>query len=210
MARAVMNQIIRHGEVRRGRLGIEMADLTPDLAKKLGVNTLEGAVLAVVQPGSPADKAGLKEGDVVTALNNRPIRMAAELRARLGLTPVGEEVDMRYLRGSAARSVRVQIAPPELASSEGQLVPQLPGIRVFDIQRGSALFQRLQGGGVVVTAVEQGSVAWNAGFRPGDIIYAVNRRRINTGTELQAALRGAQAHAVGLLRGDFSLTIMLR
>jgi serine protease Do/serine protease DegQ len=210
MARAVMNQIIRHGEVRRGRLGIEMADLSPDLAKKLGVNTLEGAVLAVVQPGSPADKAGLKEGDVVTALNNRPIRQAAELRARLGLTPIGEEVDMRYLRGGAVRNVRMQIAPPEVQGSEGATVPQLPGLRVFDIQRGSALFQRLQGGGIVVTSVEQGSVAWNAGFRPGDIIYAVNRRRIQSGAEFQGALRGAQGYAVSFLRGDFNLTIMLR
>ena len=210
MARAVMNQIIRHGEVRRGRLGIEMADLTPELAKKLGVNTLDGAMLAVVQPGSPADKAGFKEGDVVTALNGRPIRHAAELRARLGLTAIGEEVEMRTLRGSAQRNTRVQIAAPEVSSSEGLAVPQLPGMRVFDIQRGSALFQRLQGGGVVVTTVEQGSSAWNAGFRPGDIIYAVNRRRINTGTELQASLRGAQAYAVSFLRGDFNLTITLR
>ena len=210
MARAVMNQVIKHGEVRRGRLGIEMADLTPELAKKLGVNTLDGALLTVVQPGSPADKVGLKEGDVVTALNGRPIRHASELRARLGLTAIGEEVEMRTLRGNAQRNTRVQIAAPEVSSSEGLAVPQLPGMRVFDIQRGSALFQRLQGGGVVVTTVEQGSSAWNAGFRPGDIIYAVNRRRINTGTELQASLRGAQAYAVSFLRGDFNLTITLR
>jgi len=89
MARAVMNQIIRHGEVRRGRLGIEMADLTQEIAKKLGVNTLDGAVIAVVQSGSPAEKSGLREGDVVTALNGRAIHNAAELRARLGLTAVG-------------------------------------------------------------------------------------------------------------------------
>ena len=86
----------------------------------------------------------------------------------------------------------------------------VPGLRVIEIQRGSPLFQRLQGGGLVVSAVDQNSNAWNAGFRPGDIIYAVNRRRINTGTELQAALRGVQAYAVSFLRGDFNLTITLR
>ena len=210
LARAVMNQIIKHGEVRRGRLGIEMADLTPELAKKLGVNTLDGAVLAVVQPGSPADKAGIKEGDVVIALNGRPITHAAELRARLGLTAIGEEVEMRINRGGAARTVRTRIAPPDLSAGNGQAIAQLPGMRVIVIERGSPLFQRLQGGGLVVSAVEQNSTAWVAGFRPGDIIYSVNRRRIQTAAELQTALRGAQSYAVGLLRGDFTLTITLR
>ena len=210
MARAVMNQIIRHGEVRRGRLGIEMADLTPELSKKLGVNTLDGAVMAVVQAGSPADKAGIREGDVVIALNGRPIRHASELRARLGLTAIGEEVEMRINRGGTMRTIRTRIAAPDVSTGEGIAIPQLPGMRVIEIQRGSPLFQRLQGGGLVVSAVEQNSVAWIAGFRPGDIIYAVNRRRMNTATELQAALRGAQSYAVGLLRGDFNLTIMLR
>ncbi len=210
MARAVMNQIIRHGEVRRGRLGIEMADLTQEIAKKLGVNSLEGALIAVVQAASPAEKSGLRQGDVVTALNGRAIRNATELRARLGLTPIGEEVEMRINRGGAARTVRTQIAPPDVSTGEGQAIPQLAGMRVVEIQRGSPLFQRLQGGGLVVSAVEQNSAAWVAGFRPGDIVYAVNRRRMQTAAELQAALRGAQSYTVGLLRGDFNLTIVLR
>ncbi len=210
MARAVMNQIIKFGEVRRGRLGIEMADLTPELAKKLGVNTLDGAVMAVVQAGSPADKAGIKEGDVVTALNGRPIHHAAELRARLGLTAIGDEVEMRLSRGGTARTVRTRIAPPDVSGGDGQAIAQLPGMRVIMIERGSQLHQRLQGGGLVVSAVEQNSTAWVAGFRPGDIIYSVNRRRVQTAAELQTALRGAQSYAVGLLRGDFSLTITLR
>ncbi len=210
MARAIMNQIIRHGEVRRGRLGIEMADLTQELSKKLGVNTLDGAIIAVVQAGSPAEKSGIREGDVVTALNGRPIRNAAELRARLGLTPIGEEVEMRLLRGNAARMVRTRIAAPDVSTGEGQAIAQLPGMRVIEIQRGSPLFQRLQGGGLVVSAVDPNSVAWVAGFRPGDIIYSVNRRRMQTAAELQNALRGAQSYAVGLLRGDFNLTITLR
>ncbi len=210
MARAVMNQIIKHGEVRRGRLGIEMADLNPEIAKKLGVNTLDGAVIAVVQPGSPADKSGLREGDVVTALNGRAIRSATELRARLGLTAIGEEVEMRVSRAGTTRAVRTKIVAPDVSGGDGQTVAQLPGLRVIEIQRGSPLFQRLHGGGLVVSAVEQNSAAWVAGFRPGDIIYVVNRRRIQTAAEFQTSLRGAQSYAVGLLRGDFTLTITLR
>ncbi len=211
MARAVMNQLIRHGEVRRGRLGIEMGDLNAEVAKKLGVTSLEGAVIGGVQKGSPAEKAGLREGDVVTHLNTRPIRSAAELRARLGLTPVGEEVELRLNRTGAQRAVRVQIAPPQAAEGgEGAAVAQLPGMRVIEIQRGSPLFQRMQGGGLVVTAVEPNGAAFGAGFRAGDIIYAVNRRRIQTAAELQNALRGAERYAISLLRGDFSLTIIVR
>ncbi len=210
MTRAVMNQIVRYGEVRRGRLGIEMVDLTPELAKKLGVSTLEGAVVAGVQPASPAEKAGLRERDVIVALNTRPIRNAAELRARLGLTPVGEDVELRINRGGTMRSLRTQIAAPqEIGGGEGQAVPQLPGMRVVEIERGSPLYKRIQG--LIVSAVEQDSRAWQAGFRPADIIYAVNRRRIRTLTELQAALRGAErGFTVALLRGDFNLTITVR
>jgi serine protease Do/serine protease DegQ len=212
MARAVMAQIVRFGEVRRGRLGIEMADLTPALAQKLGVAAQEGAMVAAVQPGSPAEKAGLRERDVVVALNGRPIRAAAELRARLGLTPVGEEIELRLQRGAETRSIRTRIAAPQEASAaEGQAVPQLPGLAVIEIERGSPLYQRLRGGGLVVAAVEQGSRAFQAGFRAADIIFAVNRRRVQTLAEFQAAAKGAQGgYAVSLLRGDFNVTIIVR
>jgi serine protease Do/serine protease DegQ len=212
MARAVMEQIVRYGEVRRGRLGVEIADLTPEVARKLGVGTLEGALVASVQPGSPAEKSGLRERDVVVALNGRAIRSAAELRARLGLTPVGEEVELRVLRGNESRTIRARIAAPhEVSGVEGRAVPQIPGMSVVEIERGSPLYQRLQGGGLVVTAVEPGSRAHQAGFRPGDIIYAVNRRRVHTLAEFQAALRGGQGgNSVSFLRGDFNVTVVVR
>jgi len=91
---------------------------------------------------------------------------------------------------------------------------------VVEIERGSPLFERLRGGGLVVAAVEANSRALQAGFRPGDIIYAVNRRRVQTVAEFQGLLRAAQqvpsggnaerGYAVSLLRGDFSLTIIVR
>ncbi|MBI4192953.1 MAG: PDZ domain-containing protein, partial [Betaproteobacteria bacterium] len=210
MARAVMGQIVRYGEVRRGRLGIEMGDLSPELAKKIGIGVLEGAVVATVQPGSPAEKAGLRAQDVVIALNGRPIRNAAELRARLGLTPIGDEVELRVNRGGETRALRARIAAPqEYAQGEGQSIPQLAGLQVVEIERGSPLYQRIQG--LIVAAVERQSRAWQYGFRPGDIIYAVNNRRMRTLAEFQAALRGAErGYAVSLLRGDSSVTITIR
>ncbi|HSQ03898.1 MAG TPA: Do family serine endopeptidase, partial [Burkholderiales bacterium] len=138
MARGVMNQIVRYGEVRRGRLGIEMTELTPELAKKLGVNTLDGAVVATVQQGSPAAKAGLRERDIIVSMNGRPIRSPMELRARLGLVAVGEDVEFRVQRGTEARTIRAKVgAPEQVAGGDGHPLAQLPGLRVVEIERGS-------------------------------------------------------------------------
>lgn len=212
MARAVMSQIVRFGEVRRGRLGITMTDLTPALAKKLGVSASAGAAITAVQPGSPAANAGLRERDVILALNGRPIGSSGALRARLGLTPVGEEIEMRIARGAEVITIRTRVAAPHaLAGADGRTLPQLPGLAVLEIERGSPLFERLQGGGLVVTAVEQKSRAWQAGFRPGDIIYAVNRQRVQTIAKLQGFIgRARNGFAVSLLRGDFQITIIVR
>jgi serine protease Do/serine protease DegQ len=210
MSRAVLSQIVKYGEVRRGRLGVEMVDLTSEIAKKLGVTSLEGVGIAAVQPGSPAEKAGLRERDVVTTMNGRQLHTAAELRTRLALTPIGEEVELKVLRAGEARTIRVRIAAvQQMSASEGQAVPQLPGMRVVEIERGSPLYQRIQG--VIVAAVEEGSRAWQAGLRTGDIVYAVNRKRVRTLAEFFSALRGVEhGYTVSLVRGDFTLSLVIR
>jgi serine protease Do/serine protease DegQ len=210
MVRAVVDQIVRFGEVRRGRLGIEMVDLNTEIAKKLGLSTLDGVLIAAVQSGSPADKAGLRQHDLVIAMNGRTLKSAAELRAKLGLTAIGEDAELRIVRGGEQRTLRVKIAAPQqMSAAVGTSVPQLPGMRVVEIERGSPLYQRIQG--LVVSAVDERSRAWSAGFRPADIIYAVNRRRVRTLGEFQAALRAAErGYTVSLLRGDFDLSIVVR
>jgi Do/DeqQ family serine protease len=212
MARIVMGQIARFGEVRRGRLGIDMIDLTPAIAAKLGVGAQEGVAIAGVHADSPAEKAGLREQDVVVALNGRAVRAAAELRARLGLTPVGEEVELRVLRGKEARNVRARIAPPmKPATAGGKSVPQLPGMSVVEIEKGSPLYRQLRGGGLIVSEVEEGSRAFQAGFRPADLVYAVNGRRVQTLAQFQKLAGSAKgSYNVSLLRGDSGLTIIVR
>jgi Do/DeqQ family serine protease len=213
MSRAVLTQIVKFGEVRRGRLGIDMIDLNPEIAKRLGVSTLEGVGVAAVQPGSPAEKGGLRERDVIVAMNGRALHSAAELRARLALTAIGEELELRILRGGETRNVRVRIAAvQQVSGGDGQTiaVPQLGGMRVVEIERGSPLYQRTQGA-LVVATVTEGSPAWQAGLRAGDIIYAVNRRRIRTVAEFVAALRSAErGYTISLVRGDFNLSIVIR
>ena len=109
MARQVMEQLLRHGEVRRGQLGVVVQDLTPDLARALGVEARDGAVIAEVGRGSPAEGAGLRRGDVVVAMEGTPVRGPADLRNRVGLTPVGATVTLTVLRENRRRQVAVAI-----------------------------------------------------------------------------------------------------
>jgi S1-C subfamily serine protease len=116
------------------------------------------------------------------------------------------------LRGADGRNIKTKIAAPQEVSDKGGLaVPQLPGMKVVEIERGSELHARLRGGGLVVASVDKGSRAFQAGFREADIIYGVNRRRVQTAQEFQAATKAAKGgYSVAVLRGDFNITIVVR
>ncbi len=109
MARDVMAQLTRYGEVRRGHIGIAIQDLTPDLSRALGTPRTEGALIARVEPGSAAQRAGLRSSDLVIALNRGPIHNASELRNRIGLSQVGDVIELGIVRGGAERQVAVRI-----------------------------------------------------------------------------------------------------
>ncbi len=208
IARAVMAQLIRYGEVRRGRLGVSMQDLTPALARTLGVTAREGAVLAQVQPGSPAAAAGLREGDVVLSIGNRPVRGSADLRTRLGLAPVGETLDLRVARGAEERRVQVRIGEVEAGGTAGaETVAQLTGAALANAERAAGGAKEPV---IYVARVEPGSNAFRLGVRGGDLIIGVNRKRVGTVADLAAALRGNERVALNLLRGDVLLTIPVR
>ena len=198
MARAVMEQLIRFGEVRRGRLGISMEDVVG----------ADGAKIAEVQPDSPAAAAGLKPGDVVLALNGHPVRGAAELRARLGIVPVGETVELKVQRGKEVHVLKARIAEIEKGQIAGaRTVPELPGAALADAER------RTAGGSaraVLVTSVEAGSAAFEHGLRGGDLIIGVNQRRVMSVQQLDAALRTKGRIALNVLRGDTLLAIQVR
>jgi Do/DeqQ family serine protease len=109
MARQVMDQLISYGEIRRGQIGVAIQDLTPDLAQALGTRHTEGAVIARVVPGSPAERAGLRPNDLIVAINGAPMRSGTDLRNRVGLSRIGDEVDLTVERGGAERNVNVRI-----------------------------------------------------------------------------------------------------
>ena len=113
MARLAMEQIIEFGEVRRGRLGVVIQDITPDLAKGLRLEILDGALISQVMPGSPAETAGLKPGDVILSVDGERVRSVADLRNKIGLMRIGEEVELETLRRGKKRRVILAIGPAD-------------------------------------------------------------------------------------------------
>jgi Do/DeqQ family serine protease len=109
MARRVMDQLIHYGEVKRGRIGVSIQDLTPDLAQAMNVKRTNGAVIAKVEPGSAADHAGLKTGDLVVAANGVPVHSGTQLYTAIGLTRIGDDVNLTIDRGGSERSVNVKV-----------------------------------------------------------------------------------------------------
>lgn len=202
MASAVMKQIIEHGEVRRGRIGVSIQDLTPDLAEALGVKDAYGAVVGSVEENSPAAKAGLQAGDIIVALDGRPISGSADLRNRVGLAPVDSEVEVSWLRDGESHSagVRVEAENGGTTGAANALPDRLAG----------ATFQDASGN-VFVEAVEPDSPAARAGIRPGDVIAAVNRQPVKSVTDLRRLLGEARGTvALDLFRGGSRLLLVVR
>ena len=210
MVRQVMEQILRFGEVRRGRLGVSTSDVTPEVAKQLGIRASEGAVIAAVSPGSAADKAGLKKGDVLISANGRPIRGSVDVRNRVGLTPVGEEIVLGVERRGARFEVRARIGELyAVTGNPGEAVPQLAGARVANIEPGMPMYGQIEG--VIVVSIDPGSAAARNGLRPGDIVYGVGRRRVHSVKEFLTALRAGESPLrLTLLRGEYRITLVIR
>jgi Do/DeqQ family serine protease len=201
MAKSVLAQLQRHGEVRRGRLGVAAQDLTPEIGEALGIGVVQGAVISQVDSGSPAERAGVRIGDVVVSIDGRPVSDAGDLRNAVGLAPIGDELRLTVLRDGREKTLRAEVAPVAAGIEAGQAgVPLLTG----------ALLLEESEEGVLVGEVEPGSRAWRLGLRPKDLIRGVNRRPVGSLAELRAALeRAGRAVALNLERGNTDLLIVI-
>jgi serine protease Do len=222
MARSVMDQLLKGGKVRRGMLGLTIQQVTPDLASSLGLSNVRGALVSSVQPGSPAERAGLKRGDVITAINGAPVSDSNSLRNQIARTQPGTEVSLTIARDSSEQQVRVTLGelPADKsraavgdgsgdASNTGKL-----GISVEILT--PALASRLDlpssAQGLVVTGVDPTGPAAAAGIRENDLIEEVNRQPVRSVADLQAALQRTGERPALLLinrRGD-SLFLTVR
>jgi len=210
MARSIMMQLIEHGEVRRGQLGVVIQDLTHDLAGAMGIKQATGAVIAQVVEGSAADKAGLKVGDVVTAINGKAVHSSAQLRNAVGLLRVGEKVKLEIIRDGRKRTVHARIAEPKRTTAEAAgLSEHLSGAVLGVIEDNHPLAGKVEG--VEVIDVERGSAAARAGLRQGDIIISVNRQPVSSVEEVRrAAEAGQHSILLNIRRGNGALFLVIQ
>ena len=210
MASAVMAQLLRHGEVRRGRIGVFVQDLTPDLADALGVGTEKGAVITQVESGSPAERAGLEAGDVVVEVDGDSVKDASDLRNRVGLVERGRKLTIGYFRDGRRHSATVEVGEIlETSLSGDETTPQLAGARFTNIPDDHPAHGKVTG--VLLAEVAPGSPAWQFGLREGDIIHAVNRQPVRTVSEFQRAVKDSdRVLALNVLRGNAQLFVVIR
>ena len=192
MAQQITAQLVKYGEVKRGFLGAQLQDLDPNLAEAFGIKTKRGAVLVNVVEGSPAARAGMLPGDVVTSVNGKTVSNAASLRNEIGLMRVGEEVELEYIRDGKRRTLKTKVGEREaLSKNEGMRNKKLAGASFGNIPEESPAFGRIQG--VMLYEVERGTPVWDAGLREGDIITSVNRqpvRELNEFLSIVTQLKG--------------------
>ncbi len=207
MAMRVMDQLSRFGEVKRGGIGIAaVGEVNQDIAKENKLASIEGAVINTVIGGSPADKAGLKKGDVVTAVNGRPVRTGYDLRNQQALTPIGQALDLAVTREGRSRNVRVNVETPARAQGlRPEKVNELPGTQLASIPK------ELNGRGVYVLDVEKDSEAFQIGLRENDVLLGVNGRYVNSPQDVRNAIRDANRFVVfNLVRGDNRIDLRAR
>ncbi len=209
LAKSVMSQLIEHGSVQRGRIGINGQDLNADLAKAFGLTDTRGAVVTRVLPGSPAAKAGVKSEDVILEANGKVIEGFAQLRNIVGLLRVGDTVKLKVLREGKPRTLSVVIGKDDEAASAGDaLNPRLAGATFAPVDDGTREADASRG--ILVQTVDPRSAAARSGLRQGDVIIGINRQPVETMDEFRKLASGKGQLLLHLRRGQGALFLLLQ
>ncbi|WP_432463667.1 Do family serine endopeptidase [Agarivorans sp. QJM3NY_33] len=204
MAKASMEQIIDHGEVKRGQIGVGIQDINADLRKAFELeNGQKGVLVTSVLEDSPAKKAGIKAGDVIIAVDGKSTGSTGQLRSQIGSKAIGDKTKLTILRDGEKLQLKVNIAKPQSAvSAEGKLHDLLDGVQFA---------KDPEGNGVLVANVAAGSIAAYGGLRPNDVVVAANKRPVKDIASLQKALSlNKKAVLLQVNRRGGSLFIVLR
>ncbi len=203
MAKEIAPQLEKTGHVTRGLLGVSIQDLTPELAKSFGLKETQGALVAMVVPGGPAEKAGIVPGDVVVMFNGQPVTGSKDLSMIVAATPVGETVMVRVMRSGKTIDLQANVGEMEeegAAAAAGDVSHKTFGVSVQNLTpRISGELGLKNNIGVVVTGVAPGSAAAEAMIRTGDVIQEINRKPVKNVTDFMQKIDKAKAGETLLL-----------
>ena len=211
MARYVMEQIIDHGSVERGLLGVMIRSVTPALLEQYALDDTAGAFVTDVSPGSAAEAAGLRIEDVIVGVNGRAVAGPDALRNLIGLHRPGESVEIEYIRNGSHQTVSAVLGSNEEAATTAPRVPA-PRTEVASIIPGVELVAEDTGGddrGLRVVSIDENSEAFLAGLQRGDLILRLNRQRVTNLEQAQAIVREAPRGIVALVRRGNRESIVL-
>jgi serine protease Do len=217
MVVSIRDQLIEHGSVTRGYLGVTIQDLTPELARGFGMEGQKGALVAAVSEGSPAEKAGLKRGDVIVEFAGKPVTDIGDFRNRVAMMAPGTREKITVVRLGKRQSLEVGIGKlPEEKEGGGKEPPAAAELGLTVQPLTPELAQQLGyvgESGVVVSRVAPGSVAAEAGIRPGTLIQEVNRTPVKDPNEFRKAVARTPKDGNVLLlvrQGDTTIYLALR
>lgn len=168
LARKVMEQLIAHGRVERGNLGVDAQNLTPRIAQALGIKAAHGALVTNVIPDSPAEHAGLKPGDLVTSVNGKAVADVQDLRNAQGLAPLGSTLQLGIERGNQHRVIAATLTAASGSAAGAALDPRLEGATFAATEEAGGIK------GVTIEQVQPGSHAARSGLVAGDVLVGVN------------------------------------
>ncbi len=204
MAIAIKESLIKHGEVRRGFLGVTTQDLTPELIQAFNLPERQGVVVSRVEENSAAAEAGLETGDIIMAVDGLRVKNSYHIRNRVGLLEIGDQVTLDILRNGEKQSLTAVIAKPKQLN--------LAGEKLHNLLAGIELTQLKHDGheAVELNKVERGGYAWQNGLRPGDIIISVNRYRIRNLDQLKQVIDPRRPILLNIQRGSGAFFLVLQ
>ncbi|BFU60022.1 MULTISPECIES: DegQ family serine endoprotease [Rodentibacter] len=205
-ANNIVQQILEFGEVRRGLLGIKGGELNADLAKVFNVNAQQGAFVSEVLPNSAAEKAGIKAGDVITAMNGQKISSFAEMRAKIATSGAGKEIELTYLRDGKSQNVKVKLQADDGKGQHSGNI-ELQALDGAELSNYNAKGIK----GIEITKIQPNSLAAQRGLKVGDIIIGMNRQMVESTQDLRKALEEKpSAVALNILRGNSNFYLLVQ
>jgi len=204
MIMTIKESLVKHGEVRRGLLGVTTQDLTPELVSAFNLENKQGAAISRIENNSPAAKAGLEPGDIIVAANGKAVKNSQDINNIIGLLQIGDKVSIEFFRGNEKKEVTTMIGKP--------VQPQLAGEKLHRLLQGTVLgvTQKDQVEGILLEKINTSSYAWRVGLRPGDVIISANRYRVRNLEELKQVVDPNNALLINIQRGQEGFFVVLR